>query len=748
MWDARADGYARGEGVAVVVLKPLRQALADNDHIECIIRETGVSQNGRTPGGLTVPNAVSQVDLIKSTYARSGLDPARPQDRCQFFEAHGTGTAAGDPKEAEAIRDVFFPAYQGQQLAEDGNQSDDQILYVGSVKTVVGHTEGAAGLVALLKASLAIQHAQIPPNMHFEQLSPAVEPFYKPNLRVPTELRPWPMSSAQEGGPRRASVNSFGLGGTNAHVILESWDRDGATARPPMLDLNASKAYGPFTLSARSRAFLLKGVSALSMTLAKSTHSLDLGHIAWTLQSRRAEFPFRAAFSAATKQELMNKLDGFAARAARGDEATEKLITFSSMSPLRILGVFTGQGAQWPRMGAQLYEQSPLFRRTLQHLEDSLARLPDPPSWSLTDALLGASGDESQIHEAEIAQPLTTALQIALVDLLHASGVVLTAVVGHSSGEITASYASGYLSAWDAIRIAYYRGIHSSLAQSPASGEPGSMMAVSMSLDDATAFCQRSEFANRITVAASNAPSSVTLSGDSGAIREAKEMLDRQGTFARILRVNKAYHSHHMQPCAEPYLASLQRCAIQPKRTLVEGPCSWYSSVHGTDGQSIQDAASLRDRYWVHNMVKPVLFQQAVERAVREEPHCFDLALEIGPHPALRGPFKDAFRAAAGVEIPYLGLLKRGENAALAFFDAFASIWTMVRSPPGAPPVVDWDAWRTAFYGQLESERMKKHQSPLCSSCLHLPSYCWDPDESLLFESNQYRAWRDYNRSM
>jgi len=199
MWDAEADGYARGDGVACLVLKKLSDAVRDGDDIECVIRETGLNQDGRTTG-ITMPSSTAQEALIRSTYAKAGLDLAKPTERCQFFEAHGTGTPAGDPVEASAIRNAFFPVGGGADV--DGK------LYVGSVKTVIGHTEGTAGIAAVIKASLAIQNAVIPPNLLFNQLSPAVEPFYKPNLEIATQARPWP--HLPHGVPRRASVNSFG----------------------------------------------------------------------------------------------------------------------------------------------------------------------------------------------------------------------------------------------------------------------------------------------------------------------------------------------------------------------------------------------------------------------------------------------------------------------------------------------------------------------------------------------------------
>jgi hybrid polyketide synthase/nonribosomal peptide synthetase ACE1 len=196
MWDVDADGYARGEGVATVILKRLSDAIADGDHIECLIRETGANQDGYS-NGITVPSTEAQAALIHQTYVRAGLDPTNPLHRPQFFEAHGTGTKAGDPKEAAAIHQCF------------GQRGEDEVpLYVGSVKTVIGHTEGAAGLAGLLKASGIIQRGTIPPNLLFNRLNPSIEPFYQ-GLKVPTTQLPWPL--LPEGIPRRVSVNSFGM---------------------------------------------------------------------------------------------------------------------------------------------------------------------------------------------------------------------------------------------------------------------------------------------------------------------------------------------------------------------------------------------------------------------------------------------------------------------------------------------------------------------------------------------------------
>lgn len=215
MWDTRADGYARGEGLAAVVLKPLSLAIADGDQIEAVIREIGSNADGKT-AQITEPNAEAQAVLIRDTYERAGLDPSNPLHRCQYFEAHGTGTQAGDPREAAAIHHAFF----GEDNKQPSSLPDNKKLLVGSIKTVIGHTEATAGLAGVLKVVWSLKHGLIPPNLHFENLNPKVEPYYT-HLQIPTVMMPWP--DPPPGEPRRASVNSFGFGGANAHAIIEAY---------------------------------------------------------------------------------------------------------------------------------------------------------------------------------------------------------------------------------------------------------------------------------------------------------------------------------------------------------------------------------------------------------------------------------------------------------------------------------------------------------------------------------------------
>ncbi|KAH8766116.1 polyketide synthase [Diaporthe sp. PMI_573] len=719
MWDAEADGYARGEGSAAVVLKLLHQAIADGDDIECIIRETGVNQDGRT-AGITVPSVCSQTELIRSTYRRCGLDCSKPEDRCQYFEAHGTGTLAGDPVEAEAVRNAFFDKLRN--FEDTPVDSLPELLHVGSIKTVVGHLEGAAGLAGLLKASLAIQHGLIPGNMHFNQLNPAITPFYD-HLRVPTKPTPWP--ELPQSVPRRASVNSFGFGGTNCHAILERWEPDGAT-----LPTGAFPC-GPFTISANSKPSLRSAIAALADKLKNTEESkINLADLAFTLQMRRSVLPFKASVSATTSPELIGKLASYLS-ASQDAESNSPWCTASARVteslPPRILGVFTGQGAQWPRMGASLYEKSAGFRRSMQELERSLASLPDPPEWSMVSELLAAA-PTSRVHEAAISQPLCTALQISLVDLLASCGIAFHGVVGHSSGEIAAAYAAGYINAHDAIRIAYYRGVHADFSSHR--DAPGRMMAVGMGFEEARNFCLRDQFVGRIVVAASNSRSSTTLSGDADAIDEAKSLLDSIEVFARILKVEKAYHSHHMDACSQPYLDSLRHCNIAVQSNSQDN-CKWFSSVYGPDGRSIHNPTALKNEYWVENLSQPVLFSQALDRAVTES-YCYDMVLEVGPHAALESPAKETLKTLTGVDIPYVGCLSRGKNDMTAFSDALGFLWRHFQSPT---PVVDFQGFRRACIGQEAADK--------ASVAKGLPTYVWDHDKILWNESRVSRLYRE-----
>ncbi|GKZ79776.1 type I Iterative Polyketide synthase (PKS) [Aspergillus niger] len=713
MWDADADGYARGEGVAAVMLKSLSAAIQDGDRIEGVIRETGVNQDGRTKG-ITMPSAVAQAALIRDTYARAGLDPTKPQDRCQYFEAHGTGTPAGDPQEAEALNQAFFSG--AERVESDNPQS---AMLVGSVKTVIGHTEGTAGLAGLIKVCLALKHGVVPPNMLFSRLNPALEPFVA-NLRIPTRPQAWP--ALPDTHPRRASVNSFGFGGTNAHAILENYEeiRPKCLDRAPTTHDQPAVSIIPHVFSAASKGSLLALLRSYLSYLERNAE-VDLKNLAHTLITKRSSLGVRVALAATTQDQLREGISSVLQQVAEGNDSS--LGSYSSARKPSILGVFTGQGAQWAAMGKQLINRVPRAMALVERLDRSLGALPEEymPRWSLVRELL--VDGSSRVQQAEISQPLCTAVQVLLVDLLSAAGIRFSAVVGHSSGEIAAAYAAGFISADDAIRIAYLRGHFAKSACGP-NGENGRMMAVGTSIADAKDLCDLDDFRGRICIAAHNSPDSVTLSGDEEAIHHAKKVFDEEGKFTRILKVDTAYHSHHLSSVKEAYLAALQDQQIQIYAPNADAP-QWYSSVHAGHVVNIHD--KLEGEYWVENMRNTVQFATAVEKCVEGySQKSLDYIVEVGPHPALMGPVRETIRQTTGKDVPYTGTLRRGMDDIIAYQTILASLWTAFGDHAVDLAGLEQESYQPDSFQNLED----------------LPQYAWSHDRLLWAESRSTKLFR------
>lgn len=629
-----------------------------------------------------------------------------------------SGTPAGDPVEAEAIATAFF----GSKVGFERSASDPP-LYVGSIKTVIGHTEGTAGIAGIMKGSLALQNGIVPPNLLLNELNSNVEPFYA-NLEIPKRAIEWP--TLAPGMVRRVSINSFGFGGANAHAILEEYKPDLAlpTAGPRRKDAHLS----PFNFSASSeKAFI--GILSAYASYLRANPSTSLRDLSWTLNCRRSTLPYRLSLAAPTTQVLASKLEELA-KAPSGVVTASSRTTNGSESP-KLLGVFTGQGAQWASMGAKLLATSKLASDRIADLQDSLDRLPaeHAPSWRLVEELSKATGT-SRISEAAFSQPLCTCLQIIIVDYLKAAGIKFAAVVGHSSGEIAAAYAAGYISAEDAIRIAYYRGYFLHLAKSPEGSGGGAMMAVGMTEEDAQDLLELDELEGRVSIAASNSPESLTLSGDSRAIEFARKILEDEKKFARLLKVDKAYHSHHMLPCAGPYIEALTNAGIkvQPRPPDRDHP-SWISSVFGEDIEII-GTETLSGEYWSRNMTNQVLFSQALEQAISTKGP-LDLAIEVGPHPALKSPALQSFVAVAGSEVPYVGTLRRGSDDVEALVEGLGSVWTFLGGE-----AVDFSALDARLYGDASQGQ------PPPKLLTDLPSYSWEHDRVYWHESRYSRNFR------
>ncbi|POX43308.1 non-ribosomal peptide synthetase [Streptomyces sp. Ru73] len=641
-FDASANGYVRAEGVGVVVLKRLADAVRDGDPVHAVVLGSGVNQDGRT-NGITVPREDAQVGLVRAVCAEAGVAPGS----LQYVEAHGTSTPVGDPVEAHALARVL-----------SAGRPPGAACYVGSVKTNIGHTESAAGIAGLIKTVLALKHRKIPPHLNLERLNPAIDAAALP-FRIPDRLVDWP---AHE-GPARAGVNSFGFGGTNAHVLLEEpprhdplpapRDAEPATAAPrnrrTILPLSARHPEGLRDLATGLRAELA-GAHGTPPSLA------DVGH---TLAHRREHHEHRLAVVYAP--DAPEALDEALAAYERG-EPHPAVVTGRrpAHGPVRTAWVFTGMGPQWWGMGRRLLATEPVYRAAVEAVDREIrARA----GWSLLDEL-AADEDTSRMAETWLAQPANFALQTGLAALWRSHGLRPDAVVGHSTGEVAACYEAGVYDLPQAVGIV----LHRSRLQQRLAGT-GTMLAVG--LTEAEAAHRIRPLRDLVSVAAVNGPTGVTLSGDTDALRDLAAELEREQVFARFLAVDVPYHSVRMDPVRDELLAALADLAPRPTAVPL-----YLTARAGIAGGAELDAA-----YWWDNVREPVRFRAAVDRLADDGHRLF---LEIGPHPVLGHSITECL-AAKGVEGWTLASLHRREDEPDRFLRTLAALHTL-----GAEP--DWHA--------------------------------------------------------
>ncbi|KAH9873394.1 hypothetical protein J1614_005792, partial [Plenodomus biglobosus] len=615
--DRAKSGFARGEGTGCVVLKPLEQAIKDNDKIWSVVINTGINQDGKTVG-ITTPSADAQEQLIRDVYTKAGINP---QDT-GFVEAHGTGTKVGDPIEATAIHRVFSEGRTARQP-----------LFVGSVKSNIGHLEPASGLISVIKSSLMLSKGFILPNVNFKKGNESI-PFSEWNMKVPASLRPWPK------GKRYISVNNFGFGGSNAHCVLEK-------APSPIPRVYNESDIGPrlVVLSANDKEAVVRLNSSIGVWLEKHPDLFDkqlLRDVAYTLCDRRSHLSWRTAIVGSSANDLAQALNSSTAQAVRALRAP------------KIAFAFTGQGAQWHAMGRELMSSHAVFASTLRDADLELRNI--GAEFSIIEEL---SKDKvlSNINKAHISQPACTILQLSLTNLLRSWGVQPSSVIGHSSGEIAAAYAAGAISLKDAVSAAYYRGQAILRLKAKHADLRGAMLAAGCSSQAAIAMIQKLH-TGQCQVACENSPSSVTISGDAPAIDELATCLEQKGIFNRKLMVDVAYHSVHMENVAEHYLSTIQNTVAKT------GNMAYYSSLHG---RKLVNGTDLDAQYWVQNLTRPVLFSNALQALCQEEQP--DLVVEIGPHSALEGPIKQIFKSLGtekATKTSYLASLKRNENATLS----------------------------------------------------------------------------------
>ena len=678
-FDSRGNGYGRGEGIATIVIKRLEDAIKANDPIRAILLDASINQDGRT-SGITLPSGLAQEALERRVWNRINL---HPRD-VSYVEAHGTGTLAGDSAELAGISRVFC------------SQRDHSApLYVGSIKANIGHTECASGIAAIIKGVLVLEHNQIPPNINLMEVRANLD-LEEKKIAVPQSLVELPQSEVS-----RVSVNSFGYGGTNAHAVLERYERSSSMeeAEEPRL----------FTVTAASQISLQNTMNSLADWISDREDRLSLRDLAYTLGERRSVMPWRHTSVATSAEELVTAL--------RKSAKSADTITRAS-SGIKIGYVFSGQGAQWAGMGRELISH-PTFRESLKTSNNILKELGS--SWDLLEELFREK-ETSRLKEAELAQPATTAIQIALVDMNYKMGVQPDAVVGHSSGEIAAAYAAGYISHDSAIKAAYFRGFSSSVAKLKGLGA-GGMAAVGVGETEIAPYLRKLT-RGKAVVACQNSPSSATISGDNEALTELEELLKGDSIFYRRLVVDTAYHSHHMEAAAETYHHSI--AGLKEETTRINNHVKMFSSVSGSIKESGFDAD-----YWVANLVGRVRFCDAIQALCRadqkssrtSQPH--RIFIEIGPHAALAGPARQSIADLEEITpYTYSSALVRGTSSIHSVLTMAGTIFTR-----GFP-------LQLSSLAPLDSARAN-------ARVLHnLPSYAWDHTKKHWHESRLSKDYR------
>ncbi|MEO8619716.1 MAG: SDR family NAD(P)-dependent oxidoreductase [bacterium] len=622
-FDASANGYVRGEGTGVVILKPLAAALADGDEVHAIIVGSAINQDGRT-NGMTVPSASAQEAMLREALASARLTALD----VQYVEAHGTGTPVGDPIETQAL---------GAVLRE--GRREGEYCAIGSVKTNIGHLEAASGIAGLIKTVLCVKHRELPPSLHFAAPNPDID-FEGGRLRVVTTLEPWPESR----GPATAGVNSFGFGGANAHVILREAParKNGAQHRehPTLIPLSARSPEALTTLARRYMAILADA----------SAHAPALADIASGAAQRRAHHEHRAAIVATTRDEAIDALDAFIAGETRSAVATGRRSEHGG----KLAFVFSGMGPQWWGMGRQLRAECRVFREMIERCDAALR--PHAP-WGLIDEL---SRDEatSRIFEPDLAQVTNFAIQVALAEVWKSWGIVPDAVVGHSAGEMAAAYVSGALSLEDAVKVSYHR----SRLQSEA--HPGKILAVGLSAQAIEPMLR--DYGGDVDLAAVNSPVSCTVAGGAAAIESFLERLQREQIFARMLTFDVAFHSARMDPIREALTGSLADVRARTNTIPI------ISTVSGTWAQGETFGAS----YWFENVRRTVRFADAVTTLFDSGHETF---LEVSPHPVLGASVGECLTGRKQKPV-ILASLRRKEDERFALLRSLAPLYTQGRA--------------------------------------------------------------------
>jgi acyl transferase domain-containing protein/acyl carrier protein/ribosomal protein S18 acetylase RimI-like enzyme/ubiquinone/menaquinone biosynthesis C-methylase UbiE len=627
-FDAGADGYVRAEGCGAVVLKRLEDAERDGDIVLAVLRGSAVNQDGAS-NGLTAPSLPAQQALLRSALADASLQPAD----IHYVEAHGTGTSLGDPIEFDALLDVF-----------GGDPKRVEPLWIGSVKTNIGHAEAAAGIAGLIKVVLSLQREWLPAHLHFEQPNPHLDLDRLP-AKIPVQGRPWRRGRQ----PLRAGVSSFGFSGTNAHVVVEQ-----APAREPARSAAPERSRHVLALSARSPSALAALAASFAEWLPAQTDTALAG-ICHAANAGRAHHDHRIAVTGTAAEEIVRLLREAASRALKMERVDGRP---------KVAFLFTGQGSQYPDMARELAHQEPAFRQALKHCCDLLrGELPRP----LEDLIYPARGQTPLLNDTAITQPALFAIEYSLARMLQAWGVDPAAVMGHSVGEYVAACIAGVFTLEDALKLIAARG-----RLMGALPEDGAMLAVLCPRDALTRIL--TDFAE-LGVAAFNGPENIVVSGPRRAVDQLAQKLGTAGVRALPLQVSHAFHS----PLMEPMIPAFRQIAEGVRFSAPR-----IEFISNLTGSPAREEITTAD-YWCRHIREPVRFEEGIHALERSG---VQVMLEIGPHPVLTAMGQACVPHAA---IQWLHTLSRGDSDWRGIVSGVAALYER-----GAP--VDWrrfDAART-----------------------------------------------------
>lgn len=686
-FDIRGDGYGRGEGAGVLILKPLQMALRDRDTIYAVVMETGVNQDGKTDG-ITLPNISSQIALIKEVCVRAGIK----QGDVQYVEAHGTGTRAGDTTEARALSTAL--AQHRSDLAEP--------LLVGSAKSNIGHLEAAAGVAGVIKTALALKKQKVPPSINFREPPESLD-LDALRLEIPTKLRSWPPHS----GRAIAAINSFGYGGTNAHVLLTE-----APATEPVIPAEPVRPL-VIPVSARSDASLTRQLLQLYQWLSARPKTV-LADLGYTLARRRSHHKYRAAIVASTTAELLEHLRCFF---DAGEARSGFVAAIENRFKPSLVFVYTGMGPQSWGMGMELIAAEPVAAAALNRCDTIWAAL---AGWSLKE--LFADGNGKPMREPKYAQPANFAFQVMLTEVMRAYGLSPAAAIGHSTGEIAAAWAVGSLCLEDALRITWHR---SRLQQSCAGS--GRMLAVGLSADEVS-----SNLAGNLDIAAINGPRMVTVSGEEAELKALSDRLEKSEVFNRMLMVDVAYHSRYMESIREEFLDSIATPMVrEPQLPL-------YSTV---TGKQICGAEQDAD-YWWRNIRQPVRFATAIDASIADGHNLF---LEVGPHPVLAPSIIDCLQVARKQGC-CLASIRRKESESAHIAATMAELfargvdfdWSQLYPAGNQVPLLTYPWDREYLWTESEGSRLDRlgnQEHPILTRRANEAVPTWDGDFSQSFHA-------------